>query len=736
MAKSLFTALMLIALFFVPGLDAFWGAYVAAWLFAVFMVQAPLASVQPFLPAAVEAPRGRLSDLLRGSWLFGAGMAGVCVMMTFLECRQPMYFTQDDGHTFFLPVLAEAMRAMWHDGSFSTWTGLLGMGFPTVSAGAFTLTYPVTYIAYAISMAMGSAVYTLEIYAWLHFMAAYAVTYLLLRAVGCRPVLALSGSFCLVLSGFNLDVGRSWFVYIATMVYFPALLLSLVWLQRDRAGWRWVLLTGAVIGVAYHTGNAQFWLYACAFWALGAVWIAAWQFGAQWRQWLPIAAAGLVGVGLAMPLAYMQVQELGQMDRPMAGTEGIGVGLSNLLLPYPWVETGHPEGWGGAYKPMMGAMYFFGGVFFLFAMMAVFAYVAMAVRMPWAWLKGRRTEGVFTLLAVVAFWMALGRDGGLWSVVHTYLYPFNKMRNAWKFISLLSVLSVVAGAYYAEGLAQRLRRAGPVAVPLLAVVAMAMTVVNAYCAKRPWQFLVDVAYLPMPQALEPLRVPEGFSQHIPRVMPFSPFFAGIEGYSAVLGRNYPAWYHVVSTGYHVNSFENTPNMVFSKSVMEKSLQDYTRQYGVTHIIVSSFQWGVAPTDLQRLHDIELLAKNRMVREPKAFTLYDVTDKQTRPLAFEEGDFKKALGLQLRANGLDIRTRAESADAVIANFLYQHWFSAYDAKGRRLAMGEDAYKRMRIENSPDNTLIRVRYEPPLLMGVVCGILFLAMAWGCMRVRRAK
>ncbi|MCC7086039.1 MAG: hypothetical protein IT427_13635, partial [Pirellulales bacterium] len=97
-------------------------------------------------------------------WLL-VGLVFVAGLLAAMELRQPYYFVQDDNLSQFLPVVLHGCRSMFHDGTFSTWNPHQFLGSPTSSLGTYALTYPPTYLSYAIAdWGLGNEYATLDVF--------------------------------------------------------------------------------------------------------------------------------------------------------------------------------------------------------------------------------------------------------------------------------------------------------------------------------------------------------------------------------------------------------------------------------------------------------------------------------------------------------------------------------------------------------------------------------------------
>ena len=57
----------------------------------------------------------------------------------------------------------------------------------------------------------------------------------------------------------------AWFYVSPIFVYMPLLIVSVSKLENGNGGWRWISGTALIIGLFFHAGNVQFWVYGMMF---------------------------------------------------------------------------------------------------------------------------------------------------------------------------------------------------------------------------------------------------------------------------------------------------------------------------------------------------------------------------------------------------------------------------------------------------------------------------------------
>ena len=246
-------------------------------------------------------------------WLVAAFLVlAICGVV--LENLESYYFTQDDNYSQFFPGMLAGCRAAFA-GTFPNWNPHQFLGAPLAEVGTYALTYPPTYLSYALATyVLGDELATVEVFCWMHVVAGLAASFWLGRRLGLPASLSAAMSLSFVLSGYALIGGRSWFYMVPTFAFAPLLGVSLHSLTRRDPTWRWLVGTGVVIGLYFHAGNAQMWAYGVSFYCLALGWCT--LAGAiPWRRMFRSLAVLAVGLGVAAPLLVPQFLGIRGLDR-------------------------------------------------------------------------------------------------------------------------------------------------------------------------------------------------------------------------------------------------------------------------------------------------------------------------------------------------------------------------------------------------------------------------------------
>ena len=147
------------------------------------------------------------------------------------------------------------------------------------------------------------------------------------------PVVATLASLTFVLSGPILIMGRSWHMTLAIVVWVPLLLMSALDLTERPAGWRWMIGTGAVIGVYYQVGSLKLGLCHAVL-GPGHPLVRRLE-GDPFSALLWTVPAFLFGFALALPPLWTQFAATRDMARASGYGNGVLCGIPSFFLPYP-----------------------------------------------------------------------------------------------------------------------------------------------------------------------------------------------------------------------------------------------------------------------------------------------------------------------------------------------------------------------------------------------------------------
>ncbi len=637
------------------------------------------------------------AEPVRPWFLVGALVVAAGIAIT--EFRQPFAFTEDDGVSQFLPVILQAARGMLA-GHIPVWNPNQFMGAPTLTVGIYTLTYPPTYLAYGIArFLLGNELLTLEVFALLHFAAGYLVTFTMLRKLNLSPPLAASGSACFLLSGFFLIAARSQLTFMPLAVWAPVLMICVNRFAYSPVGLKWAVATGSIIGVLFHAGHAQMWVYTVMFFVLALV------LTEQWKRSIWAIPALLWGAAIAAPLFVLQAIETSGIIREPAYGYGVGGLLLQMLLPLGrW--GGDPYLLGTFNSAYNGQYLYSGTIFAGSCILAIGMAAGMKIltrnRIPIA------RNNIWLFCAAAALILSFGDTGIAWSLM-SLLPVFDKFRWPFKFIFFFDLFAITAGALVVQRWARSRR-----AVTVLSCAAMVLILVHAAFPHPTWYSYAD--------RLEP-----NPSRPVPpdsRILPVFPKRSAQAGYIPSMAHNYPTYAGVLAfAGYDSFVEGSKPNQFAAHALYDRPVEA-ARAYGLSWMTVHEaafwprysenlVMWdmeNVTVYGLATFHELRAVSDRRI--GAGHMTLFHLPHAQ--PLAFSSS---APLAVSFDVTGAHVKTAGlQPGTDIVVNVLWRPWMKV---AGRQERATPDDWGRVLVHLEKPADSLWVRYSPPWAMSFGAG-----------------
>ncbi len=672
-------------------------------------------------------------------WL-ALGLVVLGLAFTILEVNQPYYFTQDDALVTELPGMLYGCRALWR-GEFPDYSPNCLLGGPVASSGGGSLTYPPTWLAYAIARyGLHDEYALLEVFAALHLLAGFLLMWWLARRLRLSPMAATLASLALVLSGGVLIMGRCWHMILPTVVAGPAIALCLLWLKEKPIGWRWALVTGLVLGVYYQVGFPQEWAYAALFFGLGVLWLVLWE-EITWRRALWSLPALTWAAALAAPLLWCQMSFARNMVRPPSYGRGILPGLAALFLPAPLVHCPHPNFWGSTDLRYMSEFYYFGTILAVTFVLGLVAWLTSRWRRDW----GQRRLWFF--LAVVAFLLALGEQGGLWQILSHLPFLSLVNNNPFRALPFMVLFVALAGGAVLDRLLRPLtpRRWAPLAVGLLGC---SLLLYHASIARpafysygfKPYPALPP----PLAKALDAGSPPQG------RLIPIAPMRSLLPGYGLSMMHGLPVVYGLYSFFGYDPLVQSLPPFRLAYDRLRQDTPAALKAYGVRYLVLNEAAVHplFSPNPVERgmegisaLRPVLLYLPRLDVASHTVASPDDVwTLKGADPLAFPTGDPGHSLPIRFPSRGINVALNGMGPGPVTVNFLWYRQMHA-TADGQAVPCHPDQWGRIQVELSKPARNLAIRFDPGWLKGLLNGGLLallglLLTAWFNRRLRESS
>jgi hypothetical protein len=654
--------------------------------------------------------------------LFTFGLLLVIGTLAYLENFQPYYFLQCDNHFLSFQTMVQAMREFFDHGRFPTWTGYLLLSGPTTSIGTYALTYPFTYLSYAVARFVLHDEFRLfDVFGWVHFLMGYAFCYAFLRSLKISPLCSVAGALSFVLLGYNLIIGRAWYFMIPTVTWLPASLWTLEQSVQQKK-FRWFFSCGLIMALFFQGGNIQLFFYGfiCLF-LLMLHHLVACERKDFSRLIIHFFSICLIMLAFSAPLLVVQYLETktvmrGQLDF------NVGTGLRNLILPWPLasseeVFTG-PQFFAGTIY--LGTLYFFGGVFaWAFLIMLPITTTQFAV-------KGRRallsTQNRYAIVAIFLFVLALGARAGLWNFLAQFP-PFDHFRMPIKLLPFLVLFVIVSSAIFLE----RLRSIKIISNSVFWIIAagsITLTEYNAVHAQNSITLFPDRPYPKITPELEQFAAKDFSTKG--RVFAISNERSPVPGYPLALGKNYATYYQVPNVlGQNGDSVDmNLPENLSALNIINKRLPIALNEYGVEWVLISKLPGEDRPVSDHFLSDMSKIAFRK--QDFGVTEGFYIKSPNTKPIVYGKDNPHKAQEYFIRTDGLDIKLNDFAGGELVINFIYHDWFTAITDLNYSLNLYPDRMGRIVANVPPWAKTIQLRYNPPWSYGIIGGIFSLILA----------
>lgn len=639
-------------------------------------------------------------------------------------------FVHDDNITQFFPTLLQGCQSL-EKGIFPTYNPYQLMGSPTASVGVYALTYPLTYLSYAVATHVLHDPYTtLDVFAILHLALGYLATFRLARTAGLRPALALCASLSFVLCGYFVVYTRGWF-YMAPVALWSPLLFSEIYktTQDKPLDLPWVGRTAGIVGVYFHAGNAQMWSYTLVMaTCLVATLAYARRIPSQRLLWLipPV----LLGLALAAPLLVVQSAEVANIDRAADFKQGILKGVLSLFLPTPLTDAPHPLIQPGL-DDLWKHLYHFAPLYFCGPVFLTLALVALLTLPFFTWGRERVGSNPWIFCLAIALLLSMGEDGGLAQIL-AHLPVFNKFQHWWKFLPFVALSSAIGGGSILERLLQR--RTSAIPERALAIAIPALLAYNAYCS-IPVISIATKPYPALPRELKDLILNSNEPLH--RGLTLAPWKQDTTGFVLSMAQNFSTLYEFPMLEGYDPLVEASPlnlrihNQVFPSGILGRAPDRFTpglpptlvevlHRYGVRWIFVTD-----ATLSGEKMLLIRALRDHLRVRyEMPSMKACELAGSD--PLAFPEGKPTMALPLTLNASGVAVDLQGQHGPVVV-NFLARERLHAF-VDGTPTPAQPDSWNRVRVEVPAGAKTLTLRYEPDWHKGFVLGGILIALAVG--------
>ena len=701
-------------------------AAVTAWLVYRFAYSEPGAGIWTAFTSSV----GAASDRRGTAFWFATGLILAAGGIAFLYSRYSYPFTQDDNFSQFLPLVLYNCKSLLA-GHWPAWNPHQFLGAPVATMGIYSVTYPPLYLAYGLARLLGNEYWTIEIYTVLHLAAGYALLNVLLGKLEVRPALRAIAAASFVLSGWFLIAARSQMTFAPLAVWPVAMVWSVHHLvNTTRATWTWTLLSAIVIGLFFHAGHSQMWVYGMMFYA-AALGVYCLSGRLPWRKAIHAIPAILIGIGIAAPLLILQAIEGTSSAR--SGAYGDRIEFLHMLLPLGSLLP-RPVGLGSGAFEYFCEMYYSGTLFQALCFLALLLAMARFAVSKCTWKETQTWLGANTWLVLfgLAILFGLGSKGILWTVF-AQLPIFDRFRWPIKFAYYCLLYSTIAGAVLAERwFTWRPRLQFPV------IAAMAcLLMIHVDLSRTSWYDFADRPYPETPSILRTATTqPSGRLLTRWGSMDRSPE----PGYYKTLPLDFATHAGAYAVGGYDTFLEGS---LAARRVRYKFWEDpvgAARAYGVhwvaadatlDHPVASANPFfssldAASIGNIMAIHAIQ--DAGHLAGKQAGLSIHQLDDPA--PLAFLSSAPQRPLPIQMNSTGVIVDTSsAQPGDTLICNVAWRPWMRAPQP------LEEDEWGRIRIRSVAASSQLSIAYQPPwnltLLSGLVLILLGLAAAFWARR-----
>ena len=722
----------------IPGLTI--AIVVTALLWSVWWIgERP--QFQQFLETLLNGPQRQ--ETSRSPLAFILGFAFVVLALFSYYPGEGYPFTKDDNFAQFLPVIIRSSETLFA-GHVPVWNPYQLLGAPTMTVGTYALTYPPTYIAYWIAHTVLHNDYaTIEVFNLVHLILGYVACYLALRAFKVTAVVAASGAACWILSGWFLLGGRAQFNYTPLALYLPLLVLAVNRFAAGPVGWRWCIATGLAIGLLFHAGHAEFWVYSVAFPGLGALLLLI-NRTVPWRRTLWGLSALFIGLSVAAPLLVLQKLETDGINR--IGGYGYSVPTFALILPVSSLKLiGLPTGkLDYQYDPQI---YYAGTIFTACAALALLFWVTNAIVRPGHPRRDLIAANVWLLCGGLAFVLALAAPGVLWPVL-SWLPIFDKFRWPVKYTPIIHMLFIFGGAAVLERILPQTKRAN---LLLATTVVLLLTLHVSLCKsaffdKSGFCDFPDRPYPPLATTTQ-----ECFGKpNSARVLPVVQWQSQTDGFVQTLQSNFPSQYKLLSYDGYDTFISSKPLYLEQLHRLFRDPVNTAKALGIGWVAWAKltdcpvFRGDPAlmnftlelPQPIMCKIGWSLFGSAKPVSVSNDLKIFKIADPD--PIAFCSGHPDRPLPYTLDQAGVTVNTaNVEPGTAITVNFLCWPWITA-SANGKQVAVTRDNWDRIQVTLPAQANEIFIHYSPPwtksFLAAFAC--LLLAIIFGALAQRMDK
>lgn len=726
----------------------------------------------------VNSPKYYLNHFIIGLIVIILGLFGLETLHNF------HYFIQDDNLSQFAPVIIDACKNLFQNGLFPEINPYQFTGLPTSAISVYALTYPFTYLSYAIAQyLLNDPMCTIDIFCIIHLLIAYMTMYLAGKYLKIKPVWGILGAICYVFSGYSLIGSRSWYYMVPIIAFAPFIIIGLEYLKRNgEFKVKYTLLGMIIVALIAYAGNIQMLLYACVFYFIGLI-ILFLSKNISFIQLIKALYPIMLGFVLATPQFYVTLDFCSSVNRiPWNFNRTTMYDFPTFLIPnYIFKMLG------------MSNLYFdkyFGEIFYSGTLFLSVSLFVTFVNIYFISLKKKKimfirsiTKNMFLILGLIALILSFGKECLLWSILHS-LPVFNKFIQPIKMMVFVNLFLIFAGSVYLSRFRFSLRMTKNLV--LFVTLLLVFHLYNADSA------LFRFGFNKLPDASVLFNQIFDIKNH--RIYSFAPSRSSKDYYPLSLSLNFPTYYGIQAIDAYDDRLEvllkenmdlysnlHNPHSSFVlqsnlyecyeleyylsllkqtfeyktfdkkycsyidllpitsnyaylqlKELLELKISnlienkyDLLYQYGVKYIAFMSFETFDSWYKVQGKEAyIIRKAKQDLDKNFKVVLNYkDITYYElptSLPLAYITSS-KQALPIKFDTQGAKVDVRGlKQKQSITINMIYHKYYKAF-ADSKEVAIMKDNYNRIIVDVSANTSFVTIKYKSPWNRGFLIMII---------------
>lgn len=643
---------------------------------------------------------------------------------TFFESICPYYFSQDDNLAQFFPVIIDFCRHL-DQGNFSTYNPYLMMGFSPISFGYYALTYPGVHFSYFFSKyVLSNPLAIIEVFAILHITFGYFALNRLMRLLKIGPDFSFLGGICFVLSGYAVVMGRAWYYMLPQLVWCPLIYFGLVKLT-NKATPLWIVLTGLCIGISFHAGNAQMWIYCLMFYCL-VLSISFFTKNINTKSLVAQICSLMIGFAIALPLLFLTHDLTKNNPSNVWGITITDGSFLNMILPYSlYLQlSDQVSNWFGVAGYAQATMYS-GTLFTLIGLSSIPLFLTVFFAFPKKMINEFFYLNKWLLCGIIALFFGMGDNAILWPAMKS-IPPFNKFSNPFKFIHFVNLFFCIGSGIVLQRFFYQRKKLKEKFMTFAISLILLFIIIHLYTAiNTRWNYNYKI-FPPLPDMVKNNPVTNG------RIFSISPDRSSAPNYYKSLSHNLPSYYEIpalhgydnLAVSHHISSTN------FSKELLHKSFYGYsfhfstpvfyTRtpsiteyekflnkksyyDYGIEYILIFS--------SINNQGDVKILKNSHYI-----------------PLASLRNNHDTFFKIKYTPTGMNIfLDKLESGrNEILVNFLYYPQMKA-TLDGEEVSISEDEKSRMVVLLNRPGKVLRLSYELPWKLPIILSCLILAFTF---------